>query len=227
MPFCQMITMTIALFARSGATETMWPPQNTRKKGSSRGVGGGGGGKLLTKEGQICKVSSQSFQSERIRNASASGKDAYAIYHAKHRTQGVGGGAQNQVTMSNPGSGKEKGRGGGDIYLSEVNFVPRYALLLFSGGTIELRDNTAIVLDGWLKFKVGSSKSSNSSSSSHPSSTGIVLIRELRKELDKMLLKRLQYCSNNGPSLDEDGRIVTDKMLQKVVHVVTHLLMEE
>jgi len=39
-------------------------------------------------------------------------------------------------------------------FLSEVNFVSNFALLLF-GGELELVHNT-IIVDKWLKFKVSS-----------------------------------------------------------------------
>ena len=39
-------------------------------------------------------------------------------------------------------------------FLSEVNFVSNFALLLF-GGELELVNNT-IIVDKWLKFKVSS-----------------------------------------------------------------------
>jgi len=62
-------------------------------------------------------------------------KDAYAVYHSNHRSLGT---EQNRPMT----------------FLSEVNFVSNFALLLF-GGELELVHNT-IIVDKWLKFKVSS-----------------------------------------------------------------------
>ena len=151
------------------------------------------GGRLITKDGDICQPSSNSFQAERVRNAAEIGKDAYAVFHTKHRTIG----ANSQGT--GPGSASR-------IFLSEVNFVSRFALLLF-GGELEVRDN-ALIVDGWLKFKVGENGKSNS----------VVLIQELRKELDNVMLRHI-LASEEDESLEEECRRVMD--------VVRKLLAEE
>ena len=121
--------------------------------------GGPKGGRLITKEEEICKTSSTSFQTQRLKNASEEGKDAYAVFHSKHRSIGTG----------------EKA---GEIYLSNVDFVPRFALLLF-GGELVITKN-ALVLDEWLKFKVGEANKT--------AIGALVLIQELRVELDNLLI---------------------------------------
>jgi hypothetical protein len=118
------------------------------------------GGRLITKSSEICRPSSSSFQAARVKNASETGKDAYAVFHSKHRTVGTG----SKV---------------GEVFLSEVNFVSRYALMLF-GGELQVRKN-ALIVDGWLKFKIGDDKKA-----------GAVLIQELRREIDAVLLKHLE-----------------------------------
>ena len=124
------------------------------RKGGPRG-----GARLLTKTGEMSRASSDSFQVDRLRTASETGKDAYAVFHSKH--QGIG-------TNDQPSQ----------VYLSQVNFVPRYALLLFSGDLV-IRNN-CIVLDGWLKFKIGSADKDRAG--------GALLIYALRQELDQMVL---------------------------------------
>lgn len=117
------------------------------------------GGRLLTKDGNMCVPHSQSLQSERLRKAAESGKDAYAVYYQKHQSLGVGPSAR-------------------QIYLNQVNFISRYAVLLFAG---ELQVNSnAIVVDEWLKFKIGDN-----------GSHGPVLLFKLREELDKLLADQI------------------------------------
>ena len=152
--------------------------------------GGPKGGRLLTKEGDSCRPQMQSFQRNRVQNAAETGKDAYAVYHTKYRSVGTG----NRV---------------GEVVLSEVNFVPRYALLLFSGD-LEIVKN-AVILDGWLKFKIGEEKLA----------TGAVLLLALRKELDMSLLQQISQNAAN-----EDGE--KDKVsTNELMHVVLQLLAEE
>ena len=124
------------------------------RKGGPRG-----GARLLTKTGEMCRASSDSFQVDRLRAASEAGKDAYAVFHSKHQSIG---------TNDRPSQ----------VYLSEVNFVPRYALLLFSGDLV-IQGN-CIILDGWLKFKIGSADKDRAG--------GALLIHALRQELDQMVL---------------------------------------
>ena len=58
----------------------------------------GRGGSLLTKSNEKAKPHNHSFQWKRVREAGATGKDAYATYHSKHRSVGVGG--SGSVTLS-------------------------------------------------------------------------------------------------------------------------------
>ena len=118
------------------------------------------GGRLITKTSELCRPSSSSFQAARVRNASESGKDAYAVFHSKHRTVGTSSKA-------------------GEVFLNEVNFVSRYALILF-GGKLQVRKN-AVIIDDWLKFNIGDDKKA-----------GAVLIQELRREIDGVLLKHME-----------------------------------
>lgn len=121
------------------------------------------GGRLITKSSEICRPSSSSFQSARVRNASETGKDAYAVFHSKHRTVGTSARV-------------------GEVFLSEVNFVSRYALMLF-GGELQVRKN-ALIVDEWLKFKIGDDKKA-----------GAVLIQALRRDIDAVLLKHMESGS--------------------------------
>ena len=59
--------------------------------------------------------------------------------------------------------------------MSEVDFVSRFALLLF-GGELVVEKN-ALIVDGWLKFKVGDK-----------GTAGAVLVQELRTEIDNLML---------------------------------------
>ena len=121
--------------------------------------GGPRGGRLLTKEGDACRPQSTSFQRQRVDKAYESGKDAYAVYHGKHRSVGTGS--------------KHA-----QVFLSEVNFISRFTLLLF-GGELEVKKN-AIVVDDWLKFKIGDK-----------GVTGAVLLLALRDELDNSMLQHI------------------------------------
>ena len=153
-------------------------------------------GRLITKDGDSCRASSSSFQGQRIKNASESGKDAYAVYHSKHRTVGVAS-SENQRAVQN-------------TFLSDVNFVSRFAILLF-GGEIEVNKNYLLV-DDWLKFKVIDDKETVGEKVAGKANA--VLIQELRSELDNVLLKRIV----SEHSEDE---------CERVVEVVRKLLSEE
>jgi HrpA-like RNA helicase len=100
----------------------------------SRGKLGFRGGRLLTKDGDVCIPGGRSFQAERIRNASESGSDKYVVYQSKNRSMGA-----SQNGSSEPGKKR--------VFLEEVNFVSRFALLLF-GGSLEVRNNF-LVSDDW------------------------------------------------------------------------------
>jgi len=69
-------------------------------------TGKGRGGKLITKNGDLCRCAVASFQCQRLREASSSGKDAYVVYHSKSRS------------VSSAASV-------GQIFLNQVNFVSR------------------------------------------------------------------------------------------------------
>jgi hypothetical protein len=133
--------------------------------------GGPKGGRLLTKEGDICRPQSQSFQRSRVQRAGETGNDAYAVYHTKHRS------------VTSEETKKE-------VFLSNVNFVPRYALLLFSGD-LHVEKN-AIIVDGWLKFKIGET-----------GKAGAVLLLALRRELDATLLTQITGGGDTGNETNE------------------------
>lgn len=148
------------------------------------------GGRLITKEGEVCRPNSSSFQRDRLSKAASTGKDAYAVYHEKQRSLGTGGKI-------------------GEVFLSEVNFISRFALILF-GGELDIVGNS-IVLDGWLRFKIGDK-----------GLTGAVLLLTLREELDKIMLNRI---TNQGGGAGEDQN--NDEVELKVVDFVRKLLATE
>jgi hypothetical protein len=81
--------------------------------------------------------------------------------------------------------------------LTEVNFVSRFALILF-GGDLEIVRN-AIIVDGWLKFKVDNDDNDdNKRKKSSPSSAdNTVLILAVQEVLDNMILEHvLEACSS-------------------------------
>jgi len=130
----------------------------------------GGGGRLLTNDSKdTCRPSSNSFQRTRVQRASKSGKDAYAVFHSKHRSFGT----------STPGNKRPP-----ETFLSEVNFVSKFAIILF-GGELELVKN-AIIVDKWLKFKVSSDDESGSGAKGNA-----VLILTLRELLDRVILEHV------------------------------------
>ncbi|KAI2503246.1 helicase [Fragilaria crotonensis] len=136
-----------------------------------RGKGGYNCGRLLTKDGDMCTPGNGSFQGRRVRKASETGRDVYAVYHSKHQTTGA--------TMEATTRQKLK------VFLSDVNFISRFALLLF-GGNLEVKENV-ILVDKWLKFKVGDRGRITA-----------VLLTEFRQELDTVLLDRLSGRSAEG-----------------------------
>eukprot|EP00986_Skeletonema_menzelii_P013094 scaffold7435_cov74-Skeletonema_menzelii.AAC.10 len=165
--------------------------------------GGPKGGRLLTKDGEICRPSSSSFQRKRVNAAAENGKDAYAIYHAKHTSIGaVGVGGQRQRPP--------------ETFLSEVNFVSKFSLLLF-GGQLELVKN-AIIIDGWLKFKVGDDTESKKGSAID----NAVLILSLRDALDKVIL---EHVVETFASSEE--KLSMMKRHKQIIEVVRQILSEE
>jgi len=150
-------------------------------------------GFLISKNGDSCRASSSSFQNERIRNASESGKDAYAVYHGKHLSLGVSKGDERRKQ---------------DPFLSDVNFVSRFAILLF-GGNIEVKKNY-LVVDDWLKFKVADDKEEMSLEKvSDKGQVNAILISELRKELDTVFIKHIvQGQAKSGGELKDCKRVI-------------------
>jgi len=185
------------------------------------------GRRLLTKDvagGETCLPDFSSFQRDRVKNASEVGKDVYAVYHGTHRSVNPAG----FETPRQGGRSMGTHRGGSTppssscLLLSEVNFVSRLALLLFGGGEMDVRDDGALVVDDWLKFKVGSERSGYDA--------GGLLIRELRVELERVLLRRIVgKCDddddNNGLSSDKGGAVSLQQQ-KRVMHIVKTLLLE-
>ncbi len=170
--------------------------------------GGPKGGRLYTNDGDECRPQSNSFQRKRLQQASETGKDAYAVYHAKHKSIGVVSSAVGQRQRPP------------EVFLTEVNFVSRFALLLF-GGNLEIVEN-AIIVDGWLKFKVGVDGDKPSSEKGEIVNNA-VLILALREKLDGMILEHvLKSSAKNNPGSEgslEDHR--------RIIQVVRKLLSDE
>jgi hypothetical protein len=119
------------------------------------------GGRLLTRTDDLCVPSSSSFQAERVQSVSETGRDAYAVYHSKLKLSGA-------ADCMRPDR----------IIVDGVNFVSRFALILF-GGELQVRENF-LVVDEWLKFKVSGSEDTRKKV--RPAVA--ILLHELRKELD-------------------------------------------
>lgn len=146
-------------------------------------------GQLITKDGDSCVASSESFQVQRLKNAQEKGRDAYAVYHSKHRTVGT--------TDSSTASLKASRK----IFLSGINFVSRYSILLF-GGEIEVHKNY-ILVDNWLKFKIAED-SNESGRKQSATQANAILIQELRNELDNVMLK----CIISENSENERDKVI-------------------
>ena len=176
--------------------------------------GGPKGGRLYTNDGDECRPQSNSFQRKRLQQASETGKDAYAVYHAKHRSIG---------TVSATGGG-QRGRPP-EVYLTEVNFVSRFALLLF-GGNLEIVKN-AIILDGWLKFKVSGDGEQSSSKKGSGGDTvdNAVLILSLREKLDDMILAHV--LESSAAQKSEGNPTLHLERHRGIIKVVRKLLSEE
>ena len=157
-----------------------------------------GGGRLLTNDSKdTCRPSSNSFQRTRVQRASKSGKDAYAVFHSKHRSLGT----------STPGNKRPP-----ETFLSEVNFVSKFALILF-GGELELVKN-AIIVDKWLKFKVSSDDESTKVSA--------VLILTLRELLDRVIL---EHVVETFSSLEDKTKMIDRH--SRIIKVVRMILSDE
>lgn len=167
----------------------------------SKGKGGPRFGKLLTKENDACRPSSDSFQGNRVKNASESGKDAYAVYHCKHKTIGASS-YQDQRSA--------------ETFLSNVNFISKFSLLLF-GGHIHLTKN-ALIVDGWLKFKV----SDDERKSKGGDVNNAVLILSLRNLVDRVILEHVkETCCSHEQKLTMIDRH------KRIIGVLRKLLAEE
>ena len=163
------------------------------KKGS-----GPKGGRLLTKDSDVaCRPSSSSFQKLRVQRASESGSDAYGVFYSKHRSIGTVSAGQKRPP---------------ETFLSELNFVSKFALLLF-GGEPELVQN-AIILDKWLKFKVSSDEEISKQNST--------LILSLRELLDEVILERVVGMTS---SPEERSRLVDRH--KRIIEVVRKVLADE
>ena len=96
-----------------------------------------------------------------MRYASHIGKDAYVVYHTKHRS----------VTQG----------GDGQTYLNNVSFVSRFALLLFAGSPGDTKvEGNVLVLNDFVKFKIGDGGENTA-----------ILVHEMRSLCDTMLVERL------------------------------------
>ena len=164
----------------------------------ARPTGPKAGGRLITNECDTpCRPSSNSFQRIRVQQASKAGKDAYAMYHAKHRSIGTISAGQNRPP---------------ETFLSEVNFVSKFALLLF-GGEPQLVKN-AIIIDGWLKFKVSSDDESGKQNA--------VLVLSLRELLDKVIL---EHVVETFSSPEEKSKMI--ERHKQIIEVVRRVLSDE
>ena len=148
--------------------------------------------KLLTKDGDLCLPSSSSFQRERIISAKSEGRDVYATYLSKfciiHSSNGDG---RSQKTTS----------------LTDINFVSRFAIVLF-GGNLDMKGNI-IIFDEWLKFKLDGDCSKYAA----------FLIHALREELDNILIDQINS--------NEDQSCISKEQTMHVIKLVDRLITEE
>ena len=154
------------------------------------------GAKLLTRDGEMCTPDSTSFQRDRLKNAKSEGRDVYATYMTKFSITSA-----SETTLNRY------------LFLTQVNFVSRYALILF-GGNVVIKEN-ALIIDNWLKFKVGR----------EGSKYGAFLIHSFRQVLDNLILRRVQFGSLVD-NQEENGNNNND-LTTKVMEVLSCLLREE
>lgn len=170
--------------------------------------GGPRGGRLLTKDGHVCRPHFSSFQRKRVQDAAEVGRDAYGVFHAKQTIVG---------TASSPAAGINGSmQRPPEIFLTEVSFISRFALLLF-GGELEIVKN-AIIVDGWLKFKVSSSGDDESSKATE----NAVLILSLREALDKVVVDHILETTASV----ERKRAMMERH-KAIIQVVRQLLADE
>ncbi|KAG7355003.1 ATP-dependent helicase HrpA [Nitzschia inconspicua] len=167
--------------------------------------GGPRGGRLLTKEGDVCRPSFGSFQHKRVKTASEAGRDVYGVYHGKQTIVGAMTGSSENLPSRRP-----------DVFLTEVNFVSRFALLLFGGG-LEIVKN-AIIVDGWLKFKIASSNDDNTSKFLE----NAALILSLRQALEKVVLDHILETNASA-----ERKLAMMERHKAIIQVVRQLLAEE
>jgi hypothetical protein len=100
------------------------------------------------------------------------------------------------------------------VFLTELNFISRFALLLF-GGELKIVKN-ALIVDGWLKFKVGDVDTKGGDIDN------AVLILSLRERLDKIIL---EHVLETFASPEEKSKM--SERHKSVIEVVRKLLSEE
>ena len=160
---------------------------------------GGQRGKLMTSDGFLCVPSSSSFQRDRVNDVSSSGRDAYVVFHSRHRVESSNNSCTNTSTT----------------YLTELTFVSRFAVLLFggkslhlSGGLVGTSRYNECVLDGWLKFRVDCLNKQRRGLA--------VLVLEFRRKLHAMIGNFL-----NDKNDEEILSTKTDELLRIVDKLLT------
>lgn len=103
-------------------------------------------------------------------------------------------------------------------YLSEVNFVSKKISPLLFGGQLELVKN-AIIIDGWLKFKVSDDGRESRKGSAVDNA---VLILSLRDVLDRVIL---EHVVETFASSEEKSTMM--KRHKRIIEVVRQILSEE
>jgi hypothetical protein len=100
--------------------------------------------------------------------------------------------------------------------LTEVNFVSRFALMLF-GGELQIVKN-AVIVDDWLKFKICSRDDDDDVKAIE----NAVLIFSLRDALDKVIVEHIQEVN----ACREQKQVMMERH-KAIVQVVRKLLSEE
>jgi hypothetical protein len=106
--------------------------------------------------------------------------------------------------------------------------VSRFALLLF-GGELEIVKN-ALIVDGWLKFKVSGEKGGNNKNGASTSTNGTidnaVLIVTLKERLDQIILDYIVIGSCSTANNQEE-KVRLSERRTSIINVVRKLLSEE
>jgi len=156
------------------------------------------GGKFVTKGSlELSRVTSSSFQADRLKNCAENGSDAYVCFTHKFRIIG-------SETSEPVSKDRRKSQNKSETFLCDINFVPRWTIILF-GGNLELRKN-AVIIDKWLKFKIGDEGSKEDYA---------VLVKALKQELDLTFLAKI---GNNSPAVSEKHK--------RLIEIVVILLSE-